>query len=292
MGFRQFLYFLKKRFKRRKLSLNYDFLRQVEPAIEEIIHDIEDLNYKQKTFDLIGSNTCLMQINALTLELKDLVEELLSLEKRFKYSSNYAVLSEIEEAKKFCQESFIHLYDIFNLMQSNSVDSISNETLLSIISRLEVDIRKVDSALRKIANILLETQHTHFEFNTIREYIDIGAIHSESKIKLIQTCMMAYEGLMSMPFLGNQERAYFYLDKYKTAMENLMTCLAQDSLSIKQFEVIRYDLLSSLESIRFCLNRQTKMGKALNIKIKLMTQNVRKAASQVNTKTEAHSLQK
>lgn len=292
MDFRRIVYFIKKRFKRRKMSLSYDFLRQVEPALNEIMHDIEDLNYNQKTFDLIGSNTCLMQINALILELKNLIEDLFSLEKRFKYSSNYSVLSEIEDAKRFCHQGFIDLYDIFSLIQSSSVDSISNETLLSIISRLEKDVRKIDDALKKIRDTLVETQHTHFEINTTKDYIDISAIHSESKIKLMQSCMIAYEGLMSMPFLDKQEMAYVYLEKYKIAMENLMKCLAQESLSTKQFDAICYDLISSLESIRFCLNRETKIGKTLEIKVKLITQNVKKAASQVDIKADSHSLQK
>ncbi|MFO1258727.1 MAG: hypothetical protein U1E78_10030 [Gammaproteobacteria bacterium] len=278
--------------KRRRISLNYDFLKNVEPTIEEIIHDIQDLNYKDKTFDLIGSNTCLMQINGLTLELKALVEDLISLEKRFKYSSNYAVLSEIEEAKKFCHQSFIHLYDICNIIENNPIENISNETLLSVLSRLDRDVKQVDSSLRNIGDILLETQYTHFESINLNEEIDVSTLDSDAKLNLMQICIMAYEGLMSMPFLDRQEMASHYLKNYKIAMENLMKCMVHEPLSLKRFEAVRYDLISSLESIRFCLNRETKMGRALDIKIKLITQNVRKAASQINTQPKANSLKK
>ena len=75
MGFRRLFIFIKNRFRKKKISLNSDFLQRVEPAIDEIIQNIGDLNYNQKTFDLIGSNTCFIQINALTLELKNLVED-------------------------------------------------------------------------------------------------------------------------------------------------------------------------------------------------------------------------
>jgi hypothetical protein len=292
MQFINFLKQIKAFFFKRDRAIDMAFLDKVEPAIDEIIHNIESLNYTQKTFEVIGSGSCLAKINALTLELKNLVEDLIALEKQYKYSSNYAVLTEIEDAKKYCQGSFVHLYDIFNLIQSNTINNISNESLLSIIARLERDVRKIDASLRRIACILMEGSDHKFKSNASISQFSIGLIKSESKLTLIHTCIMAYEGLTSMPFFSRQDTAYEQLGRFKKAVDNMICCLEHSPIQQLAFDSILLELLSTLESIRFCINRTAESGKRLDDKVKLISHTIRRMSHDITRENSLESLRK
>lgn len=292
MRFKNFIKRIKVFFFKRECSVDMAFLNKVEPAIDEIIHNIESLNYSQKTFDVLGSSSCLLQINALTLELKNLVEDLIELEKQYKYSCNYAVISEIEDAKKYCQDSFVHLYDIFNLIQSNTINNISNESLLSIIARLEHDIKRVDSSLRRIGYILQEASQGQFKSDTSISQFSIGLIQSEAKLSMIHTCIMGYEGLRCIPFFSRQETAYQHLDRFKQAVENMICCLEHDPIQLLDFESTLRELLSTLEAIRFCINRTAASGKALDHKVKVISQTIRRISYDITKENSVESLRK
>jgi hypothetical protein len=292
MRVKNFLKQIKAFFFKRDRSVDMAFLDKVEPAIDEIIHTIESLNYSQKTFEVIGSSSCLLQINALTLELKNLVEDLIELEKQYKYSCNYAVLSEIEYAKKYCQGSFVHLYDIFNLIQSNTINNISNESLLSIIARLEHDVRNVDSSLRRIGCILQEGSENKLKSNSSISQFSIGLIQSEAKLTMIHTCIMAYEGLTSMPFFSRQDTAYQHLDRFKQAVEKMICCLEHAPIQRLEFDSILCELLGTLESIRFCINRTAESGKTLDHKVKLISHTIRRMSHDVTRENSVETLRK
>lgn len=292
MRFKNFLKRIKAYFFKRDRSIDIAFLDKVEPAIDEIIHNIESLNYNQRTFEVIGSSSCLLQINALTLELKNLVEDLIELEKQYKYSCNYAVLSEIEDAKKYCQGSFVHLYDIFNLIQSNTINNISNESLLSIIARLEHDISKVDSSLRRIGCILQEGSEGKLKSNSSISQFSNGLIQSEAKLTMIHTCIMAYEGLTSIPFFSRQDTAYQHLDRFKEAVEKMIRCLEHAPIQRLEFDSILRELLGTLESIRFCINRTAESGKTLDRKVKLISHTIRRMSHDITRENSVESLRK